>query len=102
MTLQYLLIGFGGIIGCLFAGLVTEYHHPKWVFFAYSFVGLINAYFACRLTKNCEIEKQGTFIQCETVDSISFSEERYEFSVRQERVAMDLNRNEVLAEVPQR
>jgi MFS-type transporter involved in bile tolerance (Atg22 family) len=56
VTLIYLSTGLGGAIGCIFAGVMTEYHHPKWCFFYYSFVGLIVTVFACLLTKDSELD----------------------------------------------
>jgi len=57
VTLMYLSTGFGGVCGCIFAGLMTQYYHPKWCFFYYSFFGLIVSIAACRLTKESEMDK---------------------------------------------
>lgn len=57
VTLMYLSTGFGGVVGCIFAGLMTQYFHPKWCFFWYSFIGIIVSIAACRLTKESEKDK---------------------------------------------
>jgi ABC-type Co2+ transport system permease subunit len=54
---MYLSTGTGGVIGCIFAGVMTEYYHPKWCFFYYAFMGLFVSIFACRLTKESERDK---------------------------------------------
>ena len=54
---MYLSTGSGGVIGCIFAGVMTEYYHPKWCFFYYAFMGLFVSIFACRLTKESERDK---------------------------------------------
>lgn len=51
---MYLSTGSGGVVGCIFGGLMTQYSHPKWCFFAYSFMGLIVTAFAFCLTKESE------------------------------------------------
>ena len=50
VTLLYLSTGFGGIVGCIYGGLMTEFFHPKWVWFYYSFFGIVVAIFAFFLT----------------------------------------------------
>jgi MFS family permease len=57
VTLMYLSTGTGGIFGCIAGGLITEYWHPKWVFFWYSFFGLILAFTATKLTMESERDK---------------------------------------------
>jgi hypothetical protein len=79
---MYLSTGTGGIIGCIFAGLMTEFYHPKWCFFYYSFVGLVVSIFACRLTKQSEKNK----IKTDSASVISTSQENYEFEVRRQRI----------------
>lgn len=54
---MYLSTGFGGIFGCIFGGLMTQYYHPKWCFFWYSWMGLIVAISACFLTKESELDR---------------------------------------------
>lgn len=54
---MYISTGIGGITGCIFAGLMTEYFHPKWCFFYYSFFGIVVSVTACRLTKASEMDK---------------------------------------------
>jgi MFS family permease len=54
ITLMYLSTGTGGAIGCIVAGVMTEYLHPKWCFYLYSFFGVIISFAACFLTKKSE------------------------------------------------
>ena len=56
---MYLTAGTGGVIGCIFGGLMTMYYHPKWCFFWYSWMGLVIAIAACFLTKESELDKVG-------------------------------------------
>ena len=58
VTLMYLGWGVGGVAGCIFAGVMTEFYHPKWCFFFYSFFGIIVSVFACRLTKQSEKDQK--------------------------------------------
>ena len=46
--------GIGGVFGCIFAGIMTEYYHPKWCLFYYSFMGLTLFIFSLFLTKKVE------------------------------------------------
>ena len=79
VTLMYLGMGVGGVIGCIFGGLMTQYHHPKWCFFWYSWMGIIVSIFACFLTKESELDRVS--IHDEASDSdISTSLENYEAS----------------------
>lgn len=54
---MYASMGVGGVFGCIFAGLITQYTHPKWAFFSYSFFGIITSIYACRLTPESEKDK---------------------------------------------
>ena len=82
---MYLSTGAGGIFGCIFGGLMTQYHHPKWCFFWYSFMGLIVSLAACFLTKKSEDDKVWTD---EPEDSdISTSLENYNAEQRREMIA---------------
>jgi MFS family permease len=54
ITLMWLTVGVGGAAGCIIGGLLTEYCHPKWSFYLYSFVGIIISFAACFLTKDSE------------------------------------------------
>lgn len=54
ITLLYLSTGTGGVLGCIIAGVMTEYLHPKWSFYLYSFFGVIISFAACFLTKKSE------------------------------------------------
>jgi len=84
VTLMYISVGMGGVVGCIFAGLTTEHFHPKWIFFYYSFFGIIIAVFACQLTKESESDRN-----VDEVDSyVSTSQEDYEFRYRRERILM--------------
>jgi MFS family permease len=47
----------GSAIGCIYAGLMTQYVTPLWALFGYSFFGLITAIFACLLNKNAELDQ---------------------------------------------
>lgn len=95
---MFISAGTGGIIACIFAGLVTEYSHPKWVFFTYSFLGLAVSAFACRLTMESELDK--VMGDAETV--ISTSQESYEYMVRRKRIQNGLNRQQVNADIRKR
>lgn len=79
---MYLSTGTGGIIGCIFGGLMTQYYHPKWCFFWYSFMGLIVSLSACFLTARSEDDRVGND---EATDSdISTSLEDYNSMVRRQ------------------
>jgi MFS family permease len=79
VTLMYLATGFGGVLGCIFAGLCTQYSHPKWIFFSYSFFGILVSVFACRLTPESERDK----VVDDGESYASTSQEDYEFRVRE-------------------
>jgi len=85
---MYLSTGFGGVAGCIFGGLMTQYSHPKWVFFFYSFFGIFVSVFACRLTAESELDK----VVDDGKSYASTSQEDYEFRVRRERI---LNREDI-------
>lgn len=88
VTLMYLFTGVGGTIGCISAGIITQLAHPKWVFFGYSFMGLIVSVFACRLTPGSE----AAMAPSEVRTIISTSEESYEFQVRRQRIVQGQRR----------
>ena len=98
VTLMYLATGVGGVIGCIFSGLMTQYFHPKWSWFWYSFVGILITVFACRLTKESERDK----VVDEGVSEISLSQEDYEFRVRRERIMAGEDAESVRRPVPRR
>ena len=80
---MYLTAGTGGVIGCIFGGLMTMYYHPKWCFFWYSWMGLVTSAFALFLTKDSELDTVS--IHDEVSDSdISTSLENYEASQRRQ------------------
>ena len=54
ITLMWLTVGVGGAFGCVIGGAMTEYTHPKWSFYLYSFFGIIISFAACFLTKDSE------------------------------------------------
>lgn len=56
VTKMYVLTAMGGATGCIFGGLMTEFYHPKWCFFWYSFFGLGIIVFALFLTKESETD----------------------------------------------
>lgn len=84
MTLLYLSSSFGGVIGCIYGGLMTEYVSPTWCWFGYAFYGLIIVGFACALNKKAE-EDGGE----EALDSdISTSQEDFESG---QRMLLEIN-----------
>lgn len=80
--MMYLSTGVGGVIGCIFAGLVTEFSHPKWCFFTYSFMGIFTSIYACRLTKESELDK----VAGEAATEASSSTLSYDHRVRRYRL----------------
>ena len=76
VSLLYLSTGTGGVIGCLFGGLMTQYYHPKWCFFWYSWMGLVVATAASFLTQESELDKVGDELLEDS--DISTSQEVYE------------------------
>jgi hypothetical protein len=79
--------GIGGVIGCIFAGIMTEFYHPKWCMFWYSFVCLGLFIFSLFLSKN--IEEGNASIRTEYSDgSRSTSQENYESQYRSENANM--------------
>ena len=73
--MMYISTGFGGCLGCIYGGLMTQYSTPKWCWFYYSFMGLIVALFACFLTKESELD---AVLKDLTPSEISTSLEDYE------------------------
>lgn len=68
---------------------MTQYHHPKWCFFWYSFMGLIVSLAACFLTKLSEDDKVWTD---EPEDSdISTSLENYNAEQRRQMIARGMS-----------
>lgn len=57
-TLIYFSVGFFGSFGSIFGGIVTEYSEPRWVWFGYSFFGLIIMFMGSCLSKDCEGEEE--------------------------------------------
>jgi len=51
---MYISVGIGGVIGCLYGGFITEHSHPKWVFFTYSWFGLMVTIAALFLNQEAE------------------------------------------------
>ena len=72
---MYISTGIGGVIGCIFGGLMTENFHPKWCFFAYSFMGIVVTIFACFLSPEAERDRN---VDEEIESEISTSREDYE------------------------
>ena len=95
---MYLSTGTGGVIGCLFAGLMTEYCHPKWCFFWYSFMGIFTSLMACRLTKESEKDK----VAGDAVSEASSSALSYEYGVRRQRLEAGAPDEAVREDVPKR
>ena len=54
---MFMSSGTGGVIGCIYGGLMTNYYHPKWCFFTYSWLGIIVTIFAIFLTKESEKDR---------------------------------------------
>ena len=54
MSLAWMAQGFGGVIGCLLGGYMTQYCHPKYSFLIFSVMGLVLAVSGCFLSKECE------------------------------------------------
>ena len=74
---MYIATGVGGVIGCIYGGLMTQYSHPKWVFFTYSWFGIIVTVAAAFLTP--ESERDTIIVHGEdSVSEISTSQEEYE------------------------
>jgi len=76
---MYLSTGTGGAAGCIIAGVMTEYTHPKWSFYLYSFVGILISFCACFLTKKSEKDAK---VPRATDSEISTSLEDYEAEQR--------------------
>lgn len=70
----YLSSGVGGALGCVYGGLMTEYSTPLWLWFGYSFFGLVVSLFACFLNKEAEADAD----VAEEASDISTSQEDYE------------------------
>ena len=54
-------MSFAGVtgtgLGCIYAGLMTQYSTPLWALFGYSFFGIITSVFACLLNKKAELDE---------------------------------------------
>lgn len=81
VTVMYVFTALGGATGCVFGGLMTQYYHPKWCFFWYSFFGLLIIVFALFLTKDSEEDITEQYIQLDS-DDVSTSEEEYQSEFR--------------------
>lgn len=55
MSIAWMAMGVGGVIGCIIGGYLTQYSHPKYTFLIIAFVGLIIALIGTQLTKAAEI-----------------------------------------------
>ena len=51
---MYISTGFGGALGCIYGGLMTQYSTPLWCWFYYSFFGLVVTLFAFLLSPEAE------------------------------------------------
>lgn len=54
MSVAWMAMGVGGMIGCCGGGYLTQYSHPKYTFLIVSFMGLIIAAIGTALTKEAE------------------------------------------------
>lgn len=54
MSVAWMAMGLGGMIGCCGGGYLTQYSHPKYTFLIVSFMGLIIAAIGTALTKESE------------------------------------------------
>lgn len=66
-------------MGCIIAGLMTEYTHPKWSFYLYSFMGVVISFAACSLTKQSEKDAR---VKELTPSEVSTELEEYEAEQR--------------------
>jgi uncharacterized membrane protein YfcA len=46
--------GLGGVIGGIIGGLTTQYSHPKYLFIAYSLMGLLVSFQGYSMNKEAE------------------------------------------------
>ena len=53
-SLSWGAMGFGGMVGSLLGGYMTEFYHPKYSFLAYSLIGLIVMILGINLDKAAE------------------------------------------------
>lgn len=54
ISYSWLATGIGGLMGSVLGGVVTQYFHPKYGFFGYSFFGLVVSFNGLYLTKESE------------------------------------------------
>ena len=80
VAIFYLSLGFGGIVGCIFGAYMTNFYHPKYCFFALSFLGLNEAYFGCQLTIHSETDY--TLTQADLESDLSLRTLEYEYRIR--------------------
>jgi len=60
-SLVWLASALGGIMGGAIGGLITEYSHPKYIFLAYSFMGLLISYFGYKVQEKTFEESEDYF-----------------------------------------
>lgn len=58
VTIMKISGGVGGVFGCLYGGLMTEYVSPLWCWFGYAFLGLLCSFFACMLSPAAEEDQE--------------------------------------------
>ena len=73
VTIMKLGSGVGGVFGCVYGGLMTEYSTPTWCWFGYAWLGLVCTFFACLLTPTAEEDQE---VELGASD-VSTSEEEY-------------------------
>jgi len=70
MSVAWMAMGVGGVIGCMGGGFLTQYSHPRYAFLAASGMGLIIALIGTCLTKEAEQNEAG--IENSEADNVGF------------------------------
>ena len=56
IAFSWMATGIGGILGSFFGGYMTQYYHPRYSFFSYSFMVIIVAVIGAQLNPDSEID----------------------------------------------